>query len=88
MDQPLAGFNNSLQYGTRLAYRSVISGQAEYLKVEVSVREAIIEPHESLPARTLLLDPFRRAAAVKPFNVRVSTRREAYADKPRSTESW
>lgn len=87
MDQPLAGFNNSLQYGARLAYRSAISGQAEYLKVEVSVREPIVEPHESLPARTLLLDPFRRAAAVRPFKVRVLTQREAYAEKLRAALS-
>lgn len=65
----------------------MISGQVEYLKVEVSVREPIVEPHESLPARTLLLDPFRRAAAVKPFNVRVLTQREAYAEKLRAALS-
>lgn len=87
IDQRLTGFNNSLQYGARLAYRSVISGQDDFLKVEVSVREPIVEPHDLLPARTMLLDPFRRAAAVKPFRVRVLTPREAYAEKIRAALS-
>jgi predicted nucleotidyltransferase component of viral defense system len=87
IDQPLLGFNNSLQYGARLAYRSVISGQDDFLKVEVSVREPIVEPHVSLPARTVLLDPFRKAAAVKPFAIRVLTPREAYAEKLRAALS-
>ena len=57
--EALLGFNNSLQYGAQLAYTSAVTGQEDYLKVEVSVREPIIEPSASLPARTLLVDPFR-----------------------------
>lgn len=87
IDQPLRGFNNSLQYGARLAYRSVVTGQDDYVKVEVSVREPIIEPHATLPARTVLLDPFRKAAAVKPFAARALTAREAYAEKLRAALS-
>lgn len=87
IDQPLRGFNNSLQYGARIAFRSVVTGQEEYLKVEVSVREPIIEPHATLPARTVLLDPFRKGAAVQPFAVRVLTAREAYAEKLRAALS-
>lgn len=45
--------------------------RSQYLKVEVSVREPIIEPLATLPARTVLIDPFRKAAAVKPFAARV-----------------
>ncbi len=87
IDQSLRGFNNSLQYGARLAYRSVVTGQDDYLKVEVSVREPIIEPHATLLARTMLRDPFRKAAAVKPFAARVLTAREAYAEKLRAALS-
>lgn len=54
IDQALRGFNNSFQYGARLAYRSIISGQDDFLKVEVSVREPIVERHAMLPARTML----------------------------------
>lgn len=87
IDQRLRGFNNSLQYGARLAYRSVLTGQDDYLKVEVSVREPIVEPPAMLPARTLLLDPYRKADAVKPFAARVLTAREAYAEKLRAALS-
>ncbi len=87
IDQALRGFNNSVQYGARLAYRSIISGQDDFLKVEVSVREPIIEPHVKLTARTLLLNPFRNAAAVNPFAVRVLSPRETYAEKLRAALS-
>ena len=85
--EALLGFNNSLQYGAQLAYTSAVTGQEDSLKVEVSVREPIIEPPASLPARTLLVDPFRGAAAVAPFTIRVLTRREAYAEKLRAALS-
>jgi predicted nucleotidyltransferase component of viral defense system len=87
IDQSLRGFNNSLQYGARLAYRSIVSGQEDFLKVEVSVREPIVEPHATLPASTMLLDPFRSIGAVKPFAVQVLSRREAYAEKLRAALS-
>ena len=61
---PFRGFNNSMQYGGRLAYRSAVTGQEDYIKVEVSVREPVVESPASLPARTLLLDPFRKSDAV------------------------
>jgi predicted nucleotidyltransferase component of viral defense system len=85
--EPLSGFNNSMQYGGRLAYRSVVTGQDDFIKIEVSVREPIEEPPTALPARTLLLDPFRRAPAIPAVDVAVLTRREAYAEKIRAALS-
>ena len=41
-----------------------MTGQDESIKVEFSIREPILEPVEHLPARTLLVDPFRQTAAV------------------------
>lgn len=81
---PFRGFNNSLQYSERLVYESAVTGQEESLKIEVSVREPIVEKAASLPARTLLLDPFRRSSAVNAVNIRVLTMREAYAEKFRA----
>ena len=46
-----------------------------------------MEPPVTLLARTVLLDPFRNAAAVKPFAVRVLSAREAYAEKLRAALS-
>ena len=47
-----AGHNRSKQYNGRLAYRSAITGDREFIKVEVSLREEIILPSQLLPART------------------------------------
>lgn len=80
----LRGHNNSTQYIAQLSYRSSVTGQDEPVKLEFSIREPILEPVESLPARTLLSDPFRRAAAVPPFPVPVLSHRETYAEKLRA----
>lgn len=82
--EPLQGHNNSTQYGGRLAYTSVISGQEDFIKIEISVREPIIESGILLPARTMLLDPFRGTPAVAAFQASVLSLREAYAEKLRA----
>jgi len=81
---PLRGYNNSTQYGGRVSYRSLVTGQDDFIKLEISVREPVIEPTERLPARTLLLDPFRRAPALDAIDVSVLSCREAYAEKLRA----
>ncbi|HBO45035.1 MAG TPA: hypothetical protein DD670_14120, partial [Planctomycetaceae bacterium] len=83
----LRGYNNSTQYVARLGYRSLVTGQEETIKVEISVREPILDPVERLPACTLLIDPFRRVRAVGPFPVGCISCREAYAEKLRAALS-
>ncbi len=82
--EALRGFNNSAQYIGGLSYKSVVTGQDESIKVEFSVREPILEPVEHLPARALLIDPFRQAAVVAPVEVPVLSCRETYAEKLRA----
>ena len=82
--EALRGFNNSMQYIGGLSYRSLVTGQEESIKVEFSIREPILEPVEHLPARTLLVDPFRQAAVIAPVEVPVLSCREAYAEKLRA----
>ncbi|TVS20237.1 MAG: hypothetical protein EA424_04985 [Planctomycetaceae bacterium] len=81
---PLRGHNNSTQYLAELRYRSAVTGQDEAIKVEFSIREPILEPVEFLPARTLLVDPFRQSAAVGPVSVPTLSLRETYAEKFRA----
>ena len=83
----LRGFNNSTQYGGRLAYQSVVTAQNEYIKIEISAREPIVETPVHLPVHTLLLDPFRRGSAIAELEIAVLTRREAYAEKLRAALS-
>lgn len=80
----LRGFNVSTQYGARIAYVSAITGQDESIKIEVSLREPIVEPTALLDTRTVLLDPFTGAPAVAGFPSRVLSVREAYAEKLRA----
>lgn len=84
IEEALRGFNNSMQYACRIAYSSVLTGQDDFIKVEVSVREPIVELVEQIPVRTLLRDPFRHAPAVAPFKTRALSIREAYAEKLRA----
>jgi predicted nucleotidyltransferase component of viral defense system len=82
--EPFAGHNNSKQYNGRLAYRSAITGDREFINVEVSLREEIILPSELLPARTLLLDALSAQPALLPVHVHVLQYAEAYAEKIRA----
>ena len=84
VDEPFEGHNDSRQYTGRLAYRSAVTGDREFIKVEVSFREEIILPSELLPARTLLRDPHSAQPALPPVNVHVLQLREAYAEKIRA----
>jgi predicted nucleotidyltransferase component of viral defense system len=80
----LRGHNNATQYCGRVSYASLISGEDEHVKIEISVREPILTVVEQLPARTLLLDPFHRSPALEPVPVAVLSRAEAYAEKLRA----
>ncbi len=80
----MQGHNESRQYNGRVAYRSAVTGDREFIKIEVSLREEIILPSESLPARTLLQDPLSRKPVLSPVNVQVLQLQEAYAEKVRA----
>lgn len=80
----LQGHNGSRQYNGRFAYRSVVTGEDEFIKLEVSLREPILSPPEILPARTMLLNPDSGQPAFPHVSVRVLSLREAYAEKIRA----
>jgi predicted nucleotidyltransferase component of viral defense system len=82
--EPLTGHDASRQYNGRLAYRSVMTGEDEFLKVEIGLREDVLLPTPDLPARTLLMDPNTNAPAIPPVNVRALSLQEAYSEKVRA----
>jgi predicted nucleotidyltransferase component of viral defense system len=82
--EALRVFNNSAQYIGGLSYRSLVTGQDESIQVEFSIREPILDPVEGLPARALLLDPFRQMTLVAPVEVPALSYRESYAEKIRA----
>ena len=76
--------NNSRQYNGRFAYRSAVTGEREFINVEVSLREEIILPSELLPARTLLRDPHSAQARTSSRECLRPATSEAYAEKIRA----
>ena len=82
---PLTGHNDSTQYTAELHYTSALSEQPESIKLEMGLREPILDHVVHLfPAATLLLDPLRRRPAVEPIQVQALSCREAYAEKFRA----
>jgi predicted nucleotidyltransferase component of viral defense system len=84
MVERLQGHNRSRQYNGRFAYESVVTGENDFIRFEISLRETILLPTENLPARTLLLDPDSNQPVFPPVDVRVLSLREAYAEKVRA----
>ena len=80
----MQGFNLSKQYIGRYAYHSQVTGQDEFIKVEIGLREPLFDPIESRLARTMLIDPFRNLPALVPVAVNVMSLRETYAEKFRA----
>ena len=82
--EPLRGFNESKQYIGRFTYDSLVIGQDESIKVEIGLREPVVESIETGGACTLVIHPFRGEAAVEPIYVNTLSFREMYAEKFRA----
>lgn len=80
----LQGYNNSTQYIARLEYRSCLTGQPETIKLEVGLREPLLDTKTEQSARTLLLNPFTGKSVVPPITVSCLSKKETYAEKIRA----
>lgn len=80
----LKGANNSTQYIGVLEYDSFLADNPESIKLEISLREPLLESTLSLDTRTILLNPSSNKQAVAPFGVTSISKREAYAEKFRA----
>jgi predicted nucleotidyltransferase component of viral defense system len=85
--EPLRGANNSTQYLAGVAYRSLLSGQEETVKIEVGLREPLLTPVFKGMARTLLLNPITGGSMVQAFPLASISREEAMAEKLRAALS-
>jgi predicted nucleotidyltransferase component of viral defense system len=82
--EEVLGHDDLRQNNGRLAYRSAVTGERDFIKLEVSLREETVLPPQILPARTMLRDPHTGQAAVPPVTVRVLSITESYAEKIRA----
>lgn len=82
--EPLRGANSSSQYIGLLSYRSVVTREAEAIKVEISLREPLLTPAVAGQAKTILMDPVGGAQIVPVFTVPCISLVEAFAEKFRA----
>ncbi len=87
VSEPLQGANQSRQYLGSLSYQSLVSPEPQTIKLEVSLREALLTPVATAEAKTLLLDPVSEKQLVGPVSVRCLSLEEALAEKCRAALS-
>jgi predicted nucleotidyltransferase component of viral defense system len=80
----LKGANESTQYIAVLNYGSLLSSNTESIKVEISLREPLMEKVELFDANTILLDPINGKQIFSPVRIACISKREAYAEKFRA----
>ena len=85
ISQELTGHNNSTQYVAAICYSSLLTGQLETVKIEIGLREAVLDRSKLIfPAWTLLQNPLRRKQAIMPISIMALSCRETYAEKFRA----
>jgi len=78
------GHNDSRQYIGYFEYRSAIIETQESIKLEVGLREPLINSSVSNEARTIVVNPFSDRSLLPTFTVRAMAAREVYAEKARA----
>ena len=84
VNNSLKGANDSKQYIGQLSYDSAVTGHAEFIKLEISLREPILDSVEHQSAQTMLTDPLHTAPVLKPIPVNVLSFHETFAEKFRA----
>ena len=84
VDSPLTGSNASTQYNAVVSYRSVLAEQRETIRIEIGLREENMTDLHAGMARTLLLNPIRRAPLIPEFSIPSLSYLETMAEKLRA----
>ena len=82
--EPLMGANSSTQYNALVGYRSFVGPREETIKIEVGLREPLLQSVVSGEANTIVLDPGSGETLIPPKKVRCISRAEAFAEKFRA----
>jgi predicted nucleotidyltransferase component of viral defense system len=85
--EPMTGTNNSTQYNAAIGYSSSLGGRDETIKIEVGLREPLVQPAVDGEAKTILLDPVTGEPLIPPTNITCISRPEAFAEKFRAALS-
>jgi predicted nucleotidyltransferase component of viral defense system len=84
IDQGLQAYNENRHYAAALSYQSCLRDARESIKIEIGLREPLVDEPVRLGARTLLLDNLTLKPVVPPFEVSTLSLRECYAEKVRA----
>ena len=84
LESELAGHNEGRQYTTAFTYMSIVTGKKGAIKFEVGLREPLLDQVLQAPARTLLIDPFKRSELLSTATILCLSTREAFAEKIRA----
>jgi hypothetical protein len=68
-------------------YPSVVYNKEEHVKVEIGLRESLLEEPQLKYAKSIIRNPFTRSEYLSPFTVQAITIKEAYAEKMRAALS-
>jgi hypothetical protein len=82
--QLLSGANASTQYNAALGYASLLDGHVEPIRIEVGLREPILDGPVQGSTRTMLLNPVSGRTLVDAFLLSCLSYREAMAEKLRA----
>ena len=78
------GFNNSTQYVAEVVYHSIFTGKAEKIKVEVGLREKLLDAPKRIKTKTLLFEPLKGQSLVPEFTVTCMSLKETFSEKLRA----
>ncbi len=83
--EPLIGHFKNKQYIGRLEYRSVVLEALASIKVEIALREPLLQAAQWVYAKTLVENPFIAGQSITPvYQVQAMSLPEAYAEKFRA----
>ena len=80
----LTGHNQSRQYIGSIQYHSAVVNKSENIKIEIGLREPLMQPYDQQPARTIAVNPFNQQTLIPNFPVQVMNVEEAFAEKVRA----
>ncbi|MDF0645393.1 MAG: nucleotidyl transferase AbiEii/AbiGii toxin family protein [Nitrospira sp.] len=83
-DEPLRGANSSRQYVGSVSYESPLYRRRETIKIEISLRELLVEQPGQSHAATILRNPLTGEPLVPPIRFACIAKREALAEKFRA----
>jgi predicted nucleotidyltransferase component of viral defense system len=83
-EEALTGANSSMQYIGTLSYKSLLQHSRETIKIEISLREPLLQPARPHDAATILMNPLSQRSLVPPIQFACITKQEAFAEKFRA----